>query len=163
MNNCVDCKKDKPIKEFYTRPDSKDGGVQSYCKVCCRARKHAWYELTKNDPKVRFKNLKSSSKQRKLEVTITLAEYTELCKQVCHYCSASLEKHTGSGLDRKDNAIGYTLENTVTCCSACNAGKGEFYSYEEWQVMIKACIRYRKKNGRRQQTRTAGPSKARTL
>lgn len=162
MKICTDCNKEKVLNEFYTRPDVKSGdGYQSYCIECCKSRKHKWYEKRKYDFDVRYKNLKSGAKQRNLELTISFSEYSDLMKQNCHYCNASLEKHIGTGLDRKINNIGYTKENSVPCCTECNVGKGEFYSYEEWIVMIKALLEFREKNGREQQTRTAGPQQRR--
>lgn len=162
MKTCTDCKEIKPIDSFYSRPDIKSNdGRQSYCSDCCKKRKHAWYEKRKYDHDVRYKNLKSGAKQRNLELTLSLEEYSELMKQPCHYCSASLDKHIGTGLDRKNNDVGYTKDNSAPCCTECNTGKGEFFSYEEWKVMVKALIKFRKKNGRGQQTRTAGPQQRR--
>lgn len=112
---------------------------------------------------MRFKNLRSGAKQRNLEFTLTVETYSAIVSNSCHYCDSSLEKHAGSGIDRIDNDKGYTLENSVACCSDCNAGKGEIYSYEEWKTMIKALIKFRKKNGRGQRTRAAGPVKARSV
>ncbi len=164
MKICTDCTQNKELTEYYSRPDVKSGdGYQSYCKDCCRLRKHKWYELRKYDHDVRFKNLRSAAKQRNLEMTLSLKEYSSLVSQSCHYCNNSLDKHIGIGLDRKLNNIGYTIDNSLPCCTECNLGKGEFYSYEEWKVMVEALIEYRKKNGREQQTRTAGPIKARSV
>ena len=44
-----------------------------------------------------------------------------------------------SFVDRKNNTIGYTLENSVPCCIICNKGKSTF-SYEffiSWIINLK--------------------------
>jgi hypothetical protein len=40
----------------------------------------------------------------------------------CFYCGHS-EIYGVNGVDRKDNAVGYTLENSVPCCATCNFAK----------------------------------------
>ncbi len=163
MKTCTDCGEQKGLNQFYRRKDVRyRDGYQSYCIECCKLRKKHWYEKTKFNPSVRFKNLKASSKSRSISLTLTLEEYSSLVKQPCHYCESSLEKHIGIGLDRKDNNLGYTPTNSLPCCTECNVGKGEYFSYEEWFVMVKALIKYRNQHGRGQQTRTAGPLRARS-
>ena len=59
--------------------------------------------------------------------------------QNCHYCSLPLKwmpHYAGKGgwqLDRKDNSLGYSVENCVVCCKHCNLAKGKHFSYEEWR------------------------------
>lgn len=63
--------------------------------------------------------------------------------QPCHYCGAPPDKvreRVGgvfrySGLDRVDNAVGYTDANTVPCCSGCNRAKG-VESYEGFLARV---------------------------
>jgi hypothetical protein len=38
-------------------------------------------------------------------------------------------------LDRKDNALGYSVDNCVVCCHRCNDAKSNGYDYEEWYGM----------------------------
>jgi hypothetical protein len=60
----------------------------------------------------------------------------------CHYCNSIIkwyEHKTSDGghaynLDRKDNTIGYDIENCVVCCPKCNRMKGsltynDFYNF----------------------------------
>lgn len=35
-------------------------------------------------------------------------------------------------LDRKNNDRGYEKGNLVVCCTRCNRGKSDQFSYEEW-------------------------------
>jgi hypothetical protein len=66
---------------------------------------------------------------------LTLDEYKSLVTSSCYYCGAEPHglphaKHLRksgvrrSGIDRIENSKGYTLNNCVTCCGACNREKG---------------------------------------
>jgi len=74
-------------------------------------------------PTSRYKQLIRVAGYRKLDVTITLDEFTQLIEQSCFYCKGSLPA-TGSGLDRLDNKMGYVHGNIVPCCKRCNFVKG---------------------------------------
>lgn len=63
--------------------------------------------------------------------TITLEEFTELNTKLCHYCNNQLPR-TRSGLDRKDNTKGYTIDNVVPCCTFCNHLKSDCFTYNEF-------------------------------
>lgn len=59
---------------------------------------------------------------RHIEWTITEREYNILVEQNCFYCGGLLP-FKGHGLDRVDNALGYTKANVVPCCKRCNIMK----------------------------------------
>jgi 5-methylcytosine-specific restriction endonuclease McrA len=90
-----------------------------------QARGHAW-ELTKDD----FRRLASVD---------------------CHYCgappgvvakgSARGGDYVYNGLDRVDNALGYTPENVVTCCKICNHAKVDM-SRDEFLAWIARLAKY---------------------
>lgn len=77
-------------------------------------------------------------------VEITFEEFLEVIKdRKCHYCDDDVEyhKHTRNWgvmnsrahhLDRKNNNLGYTKENVVTCCWECNRLKSDRFTYEEF-------------------------------
>jgi len=74
--------------------------------------------------KGRYNRLISKAKSRKLDVTISLAEYREIIKYgQCDYCKGPLPE-LGYGLDRLDNRIGYVHGNIAACCARCNELKG---------------------------------------
>jgi hypothetical protein len=72
-----------------------------------------------------------------LPYELTRAQAIALFQKNCYYCGRppSLETHSrlsnGSvrwnGIDRYDNLLGYTPENTVTCCWICNPLKGPMH------------------------------------
>lgn len=64
---------------------------------------------------------------RSLCTKITKDLFIKMTQENCFYCnrfpkriSKTIFTFKYNGLDRMDNTKGYTLENTVTCCSPCN-------------------------------------------
>lgn len=71
---------------------------------------------------------KYSAKKRNLEFSISLEQLTQLVKGKCYYCDFEPRKYTDSvrnGIDRIDSSMGYTVKNTLSCCSTCNMMKGK--------------------------------------
>jgi hypothetical protein len=92
--------------------------------------------------------LKLNASYRHLEV-MTFRQFLKFVNgKKCHYCFAEVvfnRRCRGRlprkyNLDRKDNSVGYTSKNCVTCCTKCNMGKGCTFSYKEWRRMTK-CFR----------------------
>lgn len=89
---------------------------------------------------------KRGAKERNLEFSLTRQEFRALTSSNCWYCGsppASLWKqkrtngpYLNNGIDRKDNNIGYTTENSVPCCTDCNFMKSS-RSYEDFLKKIK--------------------------
>lgn len=81
--------------------------------------------------------LKSNSKTRKREFTLDYvlfdSWYTSQSK-VCTYCGL-VEGSNRLEIDRKDNSIGYTIENIVLACRDCNDVKGRVLSFEEMKIV----------------------------
>jgi hypothetical protein len=60
---------------------------------------------------------KVRAKQKDLPFEISEEQYTGFLSSACYYC----HRMTGAnGIDRKDNTLGYTIDNCVACCSDCN-------------------------------------------
>jgi len=82
--------------------------------------------------------------RQRYPVTLTYEQYIALTDiHECHYCGAEIfwteylnktkqGRRHGSNLDRKENHLGYELNNVVVCCWRCNAGKGDKFTYDEW-------------------------------
>jgi len=101
------------------------------------------YEKT---PKRRFASTKWQSSKRGLEFSISLEEFIFEIEKPCVYCNNLLgEKSTyASGLDRKDNNKGYTVDNICSCCWVCNSIKGEHLSFEEMKEVVDLILKMRK-------------------
>lgn len=84
---------------------------------------------------------------------MTLNEFGDLTSRNCHYCGVEprqVHKPKGSngaylynGLDRLDNAVGYTVENCVPCCYTCNHAKGKM-SVEAFKVWLNRLTAFHK-------------------
>ena len=88
----------------------------------------------------RFAQLECQAKRRGKELSLGQAQFRVLLSNPCHYCAGPLSP-TGIGLDRKDNALGYHVNNVVPCCGDCNATRGIIWSYAEMLVLGKVVAR----------------------
>lgn len=77
-----------------------------------------------------FGLLKRGAKIRGFSVDITLERFSKLRELPCFYCGGNLSEG-GHSMDRKNNTLGYTEENTVPCCYSCNHTKSDTLSSEE--------------------------------
>lgn len=82
--------------------------------------------------------------RRELSWELTEERFRVLTNGNCHYCGAepsrtnyrmtkgrrtpSIVKY--NGIDRKDNGLGYTAENSVSCCALCNYAKRDLTEAE---------------------------------
>lgn len=147
-------------KEYYSRPEIKEA-ASNRSKTWAKANRERrslqmlkWqranpdrakeiYNKTIRGIKNRTTRGKHQANRRGLEWAITENELQKLREQPCHYCAAPLHE-TGHGLDRKDNAKGYTAGNVVPCCATCNKVKGPHLTYDEMCVAMDAILRLRR-------------------
>jgi 5-methylcytosine-specific restriction endonuclease McrA len=80
-----------------------------------------------------FKNYAGEAADRGYSFELSLSEFATLTSGKCFYCDlpptrvATIKNGHGSypfnGVDRLDNALGYTLDNCVSACRECNVAK----------------------------------------
>jgi hypothetical protein len=74
-----------------------------------------------------FRVYKKGARNRGYDFSLTFEQVMNIINQKCHYCNKSPEniegEFTRNGIDRKDNKLGYSIENTVPCCKTCNKMK----------------------------------------
>ena len=149
---CTKCKQDKELTEFSRKKASKDG-LQGPCKICAKLYVKAWYNANSDREKAkkntyrkanpdkayannrtnksRFSMGQRRAKSAGLVWDLTIEQWASLViGKTCHYCDGPLPE-VGYALDRKDNNVGYTLDNVIPCCSQCNYIKGEYLTYDE--------------------------------
>lgn len=99
-----------------------------------------------------YRKYKGAAKKRKYDFLLTRSEFANLVVSKCYYCHrepfldrkiqpARRKKWHGdarmklNGVDRMDNTKGYTIENSVPCCSTCNTAK-LCMTLTEWREMV---------------------------
>jgi hypothetical protein len=85
----------------------------------------------------KFKMYISSAGRRNHSFELSFEEFVVLFNGFCNYCG----KENSRGIDRIDNKIGYTKENSVPCCSVCNKMKIH-YSKEFFMEHISKIYKY---------------------
>ena len=75
---------------------------------------------------------------------LSFDEWKSLISNPCHYCNRDLYEPCGTSIDRKDNELGYTTENSVQCCGECNRVKGNILSYAEMKYLMPLLMEFRK-------------------
>lgn len=90
----------------------------------------------RHQPWRRFQVARGTARRRGWAWELTLPEYCALTEEPCHYCGGPLPEK-GGGLDRADNAEGYTLKNALPCCFLCNRTKGDGLTYAEMKLIMR--------------------------
>ncbi len=101
-----------------------------------------------------YSNYKRDSGKQNREFSLSIEEFIEITKRNCHYCGIEPSEfslrgnangsYVGNGIDRKDNSLGYTIENCLPCCRKCNFCKGKL-PYDEFMSWIKRVIKHNDK------------------
>jgi 5-methylcytosine-specific restriction endonuclease McrA len=94
----------------------------------------------------------SGAKTRGYNFDLTGQAFFDLVSSNCHYCgSEPSQTHRRvrkvkkdfifiyNGIDRKNNELGYTPDNCVTCCAICNRAKKDisYTEFKEWVLKLK--------------------------
>lgn len=90
-------------------------------------RSREWYykvgKKRTDTPKNKFKTYQTSSRRSGREFSLTFEQFMTFWNQPCFYCGDSVFT---VGIDRKDNNIGYVIDNCAPCCAMCNWMKRTF-------------------------------------
>ena len=110
--------------------------------------------------KVLYKRYRSSAVQRNIKFDLTLPAFIDIASRNCSFCgggkrcyskwhepsvlakakhltSEDMEKYTIyiTGVDRRDNAVGYTESNAQPCCKNCNRAKMDLNEQDFLQLV----------------------------
>lgn len=92
-----------------------------------------------------FSRYRGMAKFRQISFDLTQEQFRSLIKNDCFYCGAppsqvyknrTVDFCIYNGIDRKNNDLGYFINNVVTCCGQCNGMKSD-YSLNEFLEKIK--------------------------
>ena len=91
-----------------------------------------------------YNELKGKTREEKNPFELTFDEFLKIIEnKKCQYCDDEITyyEHTRNWgkmnsrahhLDRKNNNLGYTKDNVVTCCWECNRLKSDRFTYDEF-------------------------------
>lgn len=156
---CSKCLEEKVLLVDFHKQAHGKYGRQAVCRICVNAQNVEWRKVPENIEKYRqyvatfrskpgyrerqracvkkyrdmpkslWYTYKLGAEKRSLPFEFTPEQFEEtFWQKPCSYCGDSIRT---IGVDRVDNALGYTRENTVPCCSVCNfmklkASKSDF-------------------------------------
>jgi hypothetical protein len=136
--------------EFQSRHCNIMKGIVNSCGCAVRVRgsktglanrRFSPYEVSWNH---KYCQYRGAAKTRGLAWNLSFTQARGLMSQPCFYCGAAPEAGSfvkyrrrlvtaseeqqgiifANGIDRKDNTNGYSVDNCVSCCTACNLAKG---------------------------------------
>lgn len=126
---CSACKKPGKFHKSSATPD----GLGYKCTDCLKKYHAGWYKANRerrldvsrkwadeNKPRVAFALYKRSAKARGLAFELTMDQFMSFWGKPCFYTGRPI---ASIGLDRVENAKGYTIDNVVPCCLAANKAK----------------------------------------
>lgn len=90
-----------------------------------------------SDKRIYYK-YKDSAKIKNRDFSLDFGTFTTLIHSNCFYCNSAPRNGVGNlynGIDRKENNIGYTKTNCVSCCKVCNFLKGKI-NYNDFLNII---------------------------
>jgi len=87
-------------------------------------------DIWNNSKSVNYNSYKKRALQKDLIFQLSDEEFINIKSRSCYYCNRENTNIHNNGIDRKDNKIGYTLNNCVTCCSECNQMKSDMSDVE---------------------------------
>jgi len=106
---------------------------------------------TNNASRSVFNNYRTSATRREKSWELSYDFFLEEIVKPCTYCGRDRtgyfnptndweERFEYTGLDRVDSSMGYSIENVVPCCKACNRAKSDM-TMEEFNFWIEGLIR----------------------
>jgi len=148
--NCLcDCGKEIPVRYAY---NLRFGNTTS----CGCSRKSVKPWKRKRPYEALYNRMKHFAKLRGYPVTLSYEEFVEFTTiHECTYCGLAvrwnphgLTEGAATNLDRKDNTLGYSKDNAVVCCVDCNRMKNKWFTHDEFVVVMKALMDYRRQQKR---------------
>jgi hypothetical protein len=121
---------------------------QGGCSMCKTKKIDASRSIT-----AAWGTLNGNAKRRGYLVEITKEEFVEISTKPCFYCGENPKyvkwKHLPewaapakiNGIDRRDNSIGYSIDNAVPCCTQCNRAKSNS-SEQEFLSWLKRAYKH---------------------
>jgi len=159
---CTGCGEEKELSEFH-KNCTKHDGLQEKCKACRSAWAAGYYlanrekklkqgrEYKKNNreaiqkhdkeykqsPEGKFSRYKGRAKKKGYKFELDFELFKSLSLATCYHCGGE-----GYGIDRLNSSEGYTVSNSVPCCTLCNMSK-RHHDEEVWLQHIVKIIEHK--------------------
>lgn len=130
-------------KKYRQREEVKEKNAERMRDRYATEEGQAYEHSVRRTAKSRYARGKYGANRRKKTWTISFEDYEGLLKLPCTYCNKSLSDETGSGLDRKDNERGYSLDNVNPCCADCNRRRAKSMGADEFIKQTKLNKRWK--------------------
>lgn len=125
VKQCKDCRKKKSERD---RKRNAKKRIRNRERI---ANEPGFKEHSNAKKQKRMKNVQTvvrkyfnNAKDRKIEFLLTEEQVSTLVNDLCFYCEA--KGNPFIGIDRFNNLLDYTVENSVACCKMCNYTKVEW-------------------------------------
>ena len=102
-------------------------------------------EVWSDSKSVPYKEYLRRAMKKDLDFALTKDQFIKIVNDNCYYCDKEKSENHKNGIDRKDNKIGYIIDNCVTCCGQCNYMKGSL-TEDEFINTCKRVSEYNLKN-----------------
>ena len=135
FRSCSKCKKEFPADNtHFFKHSQRSDGLHSWCKSCCKEGNKKSIEKKYSTFEGRIttflRTCKESAKKRNQEFSLSRKDFLDMWKQqdgLCVYTGLPMELAPATlfsvSVERIDNNIGYTPENTVLVTNAVNRMK----------------------------------------
>jgi len=145
VSNCVPCCK---LCNFTKIALDANTFVQrcAHISVCHGGEGEMNHTIWKDSKCSTYKAYTTRAERKELSFELTRETFDNIRDDVCLYCKKENTKTHSNGIDRSDNTLGYTSENSVACCGECNYMKGALHQSEFVKLCKKICVATRNKS-----------------
>lgn len=106
-----------------------------------KAHNKVWRTERRRKPDRKIVECKDNARRRSIPWTLSDEEALHFFTQPCVYCKRVGADFGGfNGIDRKDSALSYEVENCLPCCGMCNRAKGAL-KYEDMLAYIDSIVK----------------------
>lgn len=99
----------------------------------------SWRE--RNRLKVMLNNYISIDEKKGMTCTLTQSDLERITSMPCHYCGDT----NRIGIDRINNKMPHTAENSLPCCVECNVARSDHFTTEEMMIIGSAIREVKRK------------------
>ena len=119
--HCNSCREKGKIRDKNRNKDIRNEKAQiAESNPERKRKKKKWSEnIRYKSESYHYNSYKTHAHERGLCFDLEIDIYMSIIYKKCYYCN-SMNNAGFNGVDRKDNIVGYTLDNSVACCSTCN-------------------------------------------